>query len=291
MKTGCFGTERSQVVGCPPSLKLRRDCIRNCQWDDVFRIVGVGVGQPEREELVIMIKDICSSLARSPSASRHDRGAASRSGWPVSFLEGNPGRRRRWLGLSVGGRSRSPVVRPVTGTEVVVIDIDKDAVVGSITNTPGVHGMAVASDLQRGFTSNGREDKSSVVDLKTLETLSKVETGKNPDGMLYEPGQHEVYMFNGRGQSATVIDAKTAKVVATIPLAGRPEFPAADPKAGRVYDNLEDKSLVVAIDTKTHQVVNTWPIAPGEEPSGLAIDVANHRLFLGCGQQIDGDDG
>jgi len=125
-----------------------------------------------------------------------------------------------------------------------------------------------------------------VVDLKTLETLSKVETGKNPDGMLYEPGQHEVYMFNGRGQSATVIDAKTTKVVATIPLAGRPEFPAADPKAGRVYDNLEDKSEVVAIDTKTHQVVNTWPIAPGEGPSGLAIDEAHHRLFLGCGNKL-----
>jgi YVTN family beta-propeller protein len=166
-------------------------------------------------------------------------------------------------------------------TKVVVIDLEKDVVAGEITNTPGVHALAVAPDLQRGFTSNGREDKASIVDLKTLDTLSKVETGQNPDVALYEPGQYEVYMFNGRGQSATVIDAKTGKVVATVSLGGKPEFAAADAKAGRVYNNLEDKNEVVAIDTKTHQVVNRWPIAPGEEPSGMAIDVAHHRLFLG----------
>lgn len=169
------------------------------------------------------------------------------------------------------------------GTKVVVIDLDREVVVGEITNTPGVHGLAPAPDLGRGFASCGREDKAAIVDLKTLATLSKVDTGKNPDGMLYEPGQQEVYMFNGRGQSATVIDAKSGKVVATIPLGGKPEFGQADSKAGRVYNNLEDKNEVVAIDTKTHEVVNRWPIAPGEEPSGMAIDLKNHRLFLGCG--------
>jgi len=167
-------------------------------------------------------------------------------------------------------------------TKVVVIDIDKDVVVGAITNTPGVHGLAVAPDLQRGVTSNGRENKASIVDLKTLQTLSKLETGQNPDGMLYEPEHQEAYLFNGRGDSATVLDVKSAKVVATVPLGGRPEFGVADPKAERVYDNLEDKSQVVAIDTKTHQVVNRWPIAPGEEASGMAIDLDHHRLFLGC---------
>lgn len=169
------------------------------------------------------------------------------------------------------------------GTKVVVIDLDKEVVVGEITNTPGVHGLAPAPDLGKGFVSCGREDKAAIVDLKTLATLSKVDTGKNPDGMLYEPGQQEVYMFNGRGNSATVIDAKAGKVVATIPLGGKPEFAQADPKAGRVYNNLEDKNEVVAIDTKTHEVVNRWPIAPGEEPSGMAMDLKNHRLFLGCG--------
>ncbi len=168
-------------------------------------------------------------------------------------------------------------------SQVVVIDIDQDKVVGEIGDTPGVHGLAVAPELGRGFSSNGRENKAGIIDLKTLATLSKVETGGNPDGMLYEPGQQEAYMFNGGGQSATVIDAKSGKVVATIPLGGKPEFAVADPSAGRVYDNLEDKNEVVAIDTKTHAVVNRWPIAPAEEASGMAIDVVHHRLFLGCG--------
>jgi YVTN family beta-propeller protein len=189
-----------------------------------------------------------------------------------------------WDCLSVDAVGRRLYVSHAT--KVVVIDLDKEAVVGEITNTPGVHGLAVVPDLRRGFTSNGRENKASMVDLKTLDTLAKVDTGLNPDGVLYDPGQKEVYIFNGHGQSATVIDPKTGKVVATISLGGKPEFAAADPKAGRVYNNLEDKSEVVAIDTKTHEVVNRWPVAPGEEPSGLAIDPVHHRLFLGCGNKL-----
>jgi YVTN family beta-propeller protein len=169
------------------------------------------------------------------------------------------------------------------GTKVVVIDLAQDKVIGEITNTPGVHGVAIAPDLGKGMVTCGRENKAALVDLKTLATISKVDTGANPDGMLYEPGQQEFYTFNGRGSSATVIDAKSEKVVATIPLGGKPEFATADPKAGRVYDNLEDKSEVVVIDTKTHTVTNRWPIAPNEEGSGMAIDLANHRLFIGCG--------
>jgi DNA-binding beta-propeller fold protein YncE len=165
----------------------------------------------------------------------------------------------------------------------VVIDLAKDQVVGEITNTPGVHGIAIAHDLGLGVTSNGREDKTGIVSLKTLQTLSKVDTGKNPDGMLYEPGRKEAYLFNGRSQSATVVDVKAGKVVATIPLGGKPEFAQADPAAGRVYNNIEDKDEVAVIDTKSHQVVTNWPIAPGEEASGMAIDLKNHRLFLGCG--------
>jgi DNA-binding beta-propeller fold protein YncE len=189
-----------------------------------------------------------------------------------------------WDYLSVDSAARRLYVSH--GTKVVVIDLDKDAVVGDITNTPGVHGLAPAPDLGRGFTSNGRENKASIVDLKTLQTLSKVDTGQNPDGMLYEPGRQEVYMFNGRGSSATVIDAKAGQVVATIPLGGKPEFAQADSKGGRVYNNLEDKSEVVAIDTATHKVVNRWPIAPGEGASGMAIDLSHHRLFLGCGNKL-----
>ena len=203
---------------------------------------------------------------------------------PYHFLKEIPvGGEGGWDYLTVDPAGRRLYVSHAT--KVVVIDIDKDSVVGEIADTPGVHGLAVAADLGRGFSSNGQENKASIVDLKTLQTLSKVETGTNPDGMLYEPGQQEVYMFNGRSQSATVIDAKSGKVVATIPLQGKPEFAAVDTKAGRVYNNLEDKSELVAIDTKTHQVVNRWPITPGEEASGMAIDVAHHRLFLGCGNK------
>ena len=172
------------------------------------------------------------------------------------------------------------------GTKVVVIDLDKEVVVGEITNTPGVHGLAPAPELGRGFVSCGRENKAAIVDLKTLETLSKVDTGQNPDGMLYEPGRQEVYMFNGGGNSATVIDAKAGQVAATIPLGGKPEFAQADTKAGRVYNNLENKSEVAVIDTQRHEVVNRWPIAPGEEASGMAFDEAHHRLFLGCGNKL-----
>jgi DNA-binding beta-propeller fold protein YncE len=189
-----------------------------------------------------------------------------------------------WDYLSIDEAARRLYVSHAT--KVVVIDLDKDQVVGEIADTPGVHGFASAPELQRGFSSNGREAKASIVDLKTLKTLSKVDTGENPDAILYDPGQQEVYTFNGRAQSATVFEAKTGKVVATILLPGKPEFAAADPQAGRVYDNIEDKSEVIAIETKTHQVTNTWAIAPGEEASGMAIDLMHHRLFLGCSNKL-----
>ena len=172
------------------------------------------------------------------------------------------------------------------GTKVVVIDLEKDAIAGEIADTPGVHGFAVAPELRRGFASNGKESKVSAVDLTTLQTLGKVETGENPDAIVFEPGHTEVYAFNGRGHSATVIDAKTNKVTATIPLPGKPEFAAADAKAGRVYVNIEDKSELLAIDTAKHQVAATWPLAPGVEPSGMAIDEAHHRLFIGCDNKL-----
>ena len=170
--------------------------------------------------------------------------------------------------------------------KVVVIDLVKDQVVGEITNTPGVHDIAVAPKLQRAFVSDGRENKVAVVDTKSWQTIYKVETGENPDAILFEPGQGEVYTFNGRAHSATVISAGSGKVVATIPLGGKPEFARADPAADRVFDNLEDQSEVAAIDTKTHTVVNRWPLAPGESASGMGMDVNHHRLFLGCDNQL-----
>jgi DNA-binding beta-propeller fold protein YncE len=168
-------------------------------------------------------------------------------------------------------------------TKVIVIDVDKDEVVGEIGPAPGVHGIAVAPDLGLGFISNGGEAKAAIFDLKTLQITAKVDTGKNPDAIMYEPGRQEVYAFNGGSNDATVFEAKTGKVVATIKLSGKPEFAQADPKAGRVYNNIEDKNEIAVIDTKTHTVVASWPIAPGEEASGMAFDVARHRLFIGAG--------
>src|SRR6266516_2103480 len=167
---------------------------------------------------------------------------------PYHFLKEIPvGGEGSWDYLSVDAVGRRLYVSH--GTKVVVIDLDKDQVVGEIADTPGVHGFAVAPELGRGFSSNGRENKVSIVDLKTLKTLSKAETGENPDAILYEPSRHEVYTFNGRGKSATVLDPESGKMIATIPLGGKPEFAQADPQAGRIYCNLEDKNEVAAIDS------------------------------------------
>lgn len=168
------------------------------------------------------------------------------------------------------------------GTEVVVIDLNDNQIVGEITNTPGVHGVAIAPELGLGVTSNGRENKAGIVDLKTLQTLAKVDTSQGTDGMLYNPARQEAYLFCGRAQAATVVDVKGQKVVATVPLDGRPEFAQVDPDANRIYDNLESASEVAVIDGDSHTVVTNWPIAPGESASGMAIDVKNHRLFIGC---------
>ena len=167
-------------------------------------------------------------------------------------------------------------------TKVVVIDLSQNAVAGEIVDTSGVHAFVAVPEVQRGFSSNGKESKSSVVDLTTLKTISKIDTGRNPDAIAYEPRHHEVYVFNHTGNSATVIDARESNVVATIPLPGNPEFPAVDEKAGGVYINIEDKSEVAVIDSEKHDVIAHWPLAPGEEPTGIALDAAHHRLFAAC---------
>lgn len=170
------------------------------------------------------------------------------------------------------------------GTKVIVIDTEQDKVVGNIPDTPGVHGFVTAPELGRGFSSNGQESKSSIVDLTNLKLVTKVATGSNPDALLFEPKSAQVWVFNGRGQSATVYDAKTGNVVAAeIKLGGKPESGAADGEAGRVYVNLENKNEIAVIDMKDHKVVANWPIAPGATATGLAFDPALNRLIIGCG--------
>lgn len=198
-----------------------------------------------------------------------------------------------WDYLSVDAAARRLYV--THGAKVVAIDLDTETVVGELKDTPGVHGFAIAPDLGRGFSSNGAENKAAIVDLKTLAPISKVDTGENPDSILYEPGKKEVYTFNGRGRSATVFDATTGKVLVTIPLDGKPEFAVIDAKLGRIYVNVEDKSVIRAIDTKTHTVVASWSLAPGEEPTGLAFDPVIRRLFSSCSNKqivvLDADSG
>ena len=171
-------------------------------------------------------------------------------------------------------------------THVVAIDTVANKVVGDVPDTPGVHGFIAVPDLGKGFSSNGRESKVSIVDLKTLKLIQKVETGENPDWIFYEPSRKEVYTMNGRGKSASVIDTTTSKVVATIALEGKPETAQADTKAGKIYVNMEDLNSIKVIDIATHTVSATWPAAPCEAATGLAFDVATHRLFLGCDNKL-----
>jgi hypothetical protein len=180
------------------------------------------------------------------------------------------------------------------GTKVVVLDVDSGKVVGEIPNTEGVRGIALAPDLGRGFTSNGRAGTVTIFDLKTLAVIGSAQAGTNPDAIIYDPASKRVFAMNGRSQNATAIDGATGSVAATIPLAGKPEFAAAD-GAGHVYVNIEDKSEEQQIDSQKLAVTATWPLAPCEEPSGLAMDAAHRRLFAGCDNKmmavVDADSG
>ncbi len=171
------------------------------------------------------------------------------------------------------------------GTQVEVLDLDSGAIVGKIENTQGVHGIAIAPDLGRGFVSDGQSSTVTIFDLKTLKTIAEVPTGKKPDAIIYDPATSRVFAFNGGSNSATVIEAKDGKVAGTIDLGGGPEFAAADGN-GYVYNNLEDESLVLKINSRTLKVEQRWPTAPCASPSSMAIDRANRRLFLGCRSKV-----
>jgi DNA-binding beta-propeller fold protein YncE len=170
-------------------------------------------------------------------------------------------------------------------THVIVLDLDSGKTVGDIADTPGVHGIALAPDLGRGFVSNGREGTVSIFDLKTLATASKVKVGDNPDAILYDPATRRVFTFNGRSQDSTAIDAEKGTVLGTIKLGGKPEFAVSDGKGG-VWVNIEDKSELVSIDPNKLEVRSKWPLAPCTEPSGLSMDKKNRLLFVGCDNKM-----
>jgi DNA-binding beta-propeller fold protein YncE len=171
-------------------------------------------------------------------------------------------------------------------THVVVIDEDSGKVVGDIPDTPGVHGIALAPELGRGFISNGREGSVTIFDLKTIKPISKVQSvGENPDAILYDSPTKRVFTFNGRSHDSTAIDAASGKILGKIDLGGKPEFGVSDGH-GELFVNLEDKSELLALDPKELKIKSQWPLAPCESPSGLAMDVKHRRLFAGCDNKM-----
>ena len=170
-------------------------------------------------------------------------------------------------------------------THVVVVDLDSGKVVGDIPDTNGVHGIAIAPELNRGFVSNGKSNSVTIFDLKTLKVLGQPKTGENPDAIRYEPVSGRVFTFNGRSKDATAIDAKTGNVAGTIPMGGKPEFAVADGK-GKVYVNNEDTSEILEIDAQKLTVSKKYSLTPCEAPSGLAIDTKKRRLFSVCENRL-----
>ena len=208
--------------------------------------------------------------------------AAGSSGYHVAkktVLGGDGG----WDYLTVDAKARRIYIS--RSTHVMVVDADSAAVVGDIPGTNGVHGIAIASDMNKGFISDGRDNNVTIFDTKTLKVLGTAPAGKNPDAIIYDPASKRVFAFNGSSKDTTAIDAKTGTVAGTISLGGKPEFAAADEK-GHVFVNIEDTSEIVQFDSNKLTVDNRWKIAPGEGPSGLALDRKHRRLFSVCSNKL-----
>jgi DNA-binding beta-propeller fold protein YncE len=188
-----------------------------------------------------------------------------------------------WDYLTVDSKARRVYIS--RGTHVMVVDANSAALVGDIPNTNGVHGIAIADDLDKGFISDGRDSNVTIFDTKTLKVLGTAPAGKNPDAIIYDAASKRAFAFNGSSKDATAIDAKTGTVAGAIPLGGKPEFAAADEK-GHVFVNIEDTSEIVKFDSNKLTVESRWKIAPGEEPSGLAMDRKHRRLFSVCSNKM-----
>jgi DNA-binding beta-propeller fold protein YncE len=180
------------------------------------------------------------------------------------------------------------------GTHVIAVDPEQGKIVGDIPDTQGVHGIALADEFNKGFTTNGRTSDSTIFDLTSLKIIGNAKTDKDTDAVIYDPFSKRVFTFNGDANTASAIDAASGTLVGTFPLGGGPEFGASDGK-GKIFVNLEDKSALVKFDAKTLKIENTWPLAPCESPSGLAIDAAHEILVVGCHNRlmtfVDGNSG
>jgi YVTN family beta-propeller protein len=171
------------------------------------------------------------------------------------------------------------------GNHVDIFDTTLDRMVGSISGTEGVHGVALAPSLKKGFTSNGESNTVTVFDLTTLKVLSTVPTGQKPDSIIYDPFTRRIFAANGESGSLTVINAAKNEVIGTIIIGGKLETEAVDGK-GRLYVNVEDKNTLAVVDTVSMTVIGHHDLSPTcDEPAGLAIDPASERLFVGCRNQ------
>jgi DNA-binding beta-propeller fold protein YncE len=197
-----------------------------------------------------------------------------------------------WDFLEVDAANRKLYI--ARATRVIVVDLDTEKVVGEIADTPGVHGIAFVPDLNRGFTSNGGNSSVTVFDLKTLKTLGTVKANGRPDIIYFEPVSRRVFTMNHQTNDTTAIDPDAMKVVGSLALDGVPELAVSDEK-GHVFVNMEDKSEIVEFDAKTLKVLKRYPLAPGEEPTGLAFDPKQRKLFSTCANKklvvVDADTG
>ncbi len=184
-----------------------------------------------------------------------------------------------WDYISVDDAARRIYISHAT--QVEVLDADSFAFVGTIPNTPGVHGIAIASEAGRGYISAGKSDAVVPFELKTLKPLPEIKVGKKPDAIIFEPQTKRIYVMNGDSGNITVLNASDGSLAGTIELGGGPEFAVSDGK-GNLYVNLEDKNQTLHIDVNAMRVQDRWPLDPCATPTSLAMDVQNRRLFVGC---------
>lgn len=198
-----------------------------------------------------------------------------------------------WDYLSVDSKSRRLYVSH--STQVEVLNVDTHEKIGTIPNLQGVHGVIAVPKTGRGITTNGRSSTVTIFDLKTLAVIVELPTGKNPDALFYDKFSDRVFVFNHTGGSVTAIDIAGGKVVGTLELGGEAVEAGVSDEKGTVFVNLEDVNEIVSFDAKTLAIKNRWKIAPGEEPTGLAIDLKTRRLFSVCHNElmmvIDADNG
>ena len=246
--------------------------------------------KPERETIMRKSFTLLRIVGSLPVAILFCAGSFSRAATPSPAASGYHviktvpvGGEGGWDYVYVDGDARRVYIS--RGTHVVVLDADSYAVVGDIPDTHGVHGIAVASEVGRGFTSNGRSNDVTIFDLQTLKSLGTVKTDANPDAIIYDSVSKRVFTFNGRGKNATAISAADGTVAGTIDLRGKPEFAVADGK-GTVYVNNEDTSELHHLDAQSLKELHHWPLAPCKSPSGLSMDLAHRRLFSVCDDKV-----